>query len=222
MTALDVRTGYRLWAPTYSAENAISAIEDSLVRAMTPPLGDRSLLDAGCGTGRRLIDTEAARTVGVDLSPDMLAVARANCSTGIDLREGDVRALPVETAGYDVVWCRLVIGHLADAASAYRELARAAAPGAEVIVTDFHPDAQAAGHRRSFRAKGRVHELEHHARTINDHVSLARSAGLTVAEVRHGRIGSDARPFYESAGKTGLFAHHLGLAVVLAMRFRRA
>ena len=66
MTALAAAEAYRLWAPSYSEETAISFLEDKLVTAMTPPLRGLSLLDAGCGTGRRLRQSDAARAIGLE------------------------------------------------------------------------------------------------------------------------------------------------------------
>ena len=219
MSALAARDAYRLWAPTYAAETAISHLDERLVAALTPPLAGLRLLDAGCGQGRRLRDAPAAGRVGVDLSPEMIATGLAD---GLDLRVGDLRALPLADAAFDVVWCRLAIGHVAERAQVYRELARVAAPGATVIVTDFHPAAHAAGHRRTFRAGAAVHEVEHHVHALADHLADAAAAGLTATAVREGAIGPEVEPFYRRAGKLDLYAEHRGLPVVLALAFRKA
>ena len=221
MTALDARSAYRLWAPSYSTENAVSAVEERLVRAMTPSLADARLLDAGCGTGRRLLAADAKSAIGIDLSEDMLAFARRTCPPAMRFVAGDVRAMPLANAGSDVTWCRLVIGHLPECAPAYRELARVTAPGGRVIVTDFHPEAYAAGHRRTFRAGGVVHEVEHYLHRLEDHFAAATDAGLHPEEVVHGSISADEWRFYEAAGRAALFDEHLGLKLVLALGFRR-
>jgi ubiquinone/menaquinone biosynthesis C-methylase UbiE len=222
MAMLGALEGYRRWAPTYARETAISAIENRMVSAATPPpLAGLRLLDAGCGTGRRLREAGAASAVGVDLSPDMIAAGLGDTAT-TRLLVGDVRALPVADAAFDVVWCRLVIGHVADAAAVYHELARVAASGALVIVTDFHADAHAAGHRRSFRdAAGAFHEVEHHVHAADRQVALAEAAGLAPIAAATGRIDETARPFYEASGRGALFADHAGLAVVQLLGFRR-
>ena len=223
MSALNPRDGYRLWAPTYSRENAISSLEAALVDAMTPPLTGLRLLDAGCGTGRRLHECGAASVVGVDLSPEMI-------EAGIGLGEplphiltlvGDVRDLPLPDADFDVLWCRLVIGHLPDYPAAYAELARVATPGATVIVTDFHAAAHAAGHRRTFREGDVVHEIIHHVHPIEDQIDQARALGLTLRDRREATIGPAARPFYVAAGRDDLYAEHFGLPVVSALAFQR-
>jgi len=221
MTALSVRDGYARWAETYASENAVSQLEDALVRQMTPPLRGLRLLDAGCGTGRRLRDCGAATMTGVDLSPEMIAAGRAGLGAEVRTLVGDVRALPLPDASFDAIWCRLVIGHLPECATAYAELARVAAPGAVLIVSDFHPDAHAAGHRRTFRHKGVVHELEHHVHLPEDHRAAAARAGLRLLQIGEAAVGPEVRHFYEQTGRLDAYDAQQGLNVVLALAFAK-
>lgn len=222
MRSLDVSEAYRIWAPTYSGETAISFLEDKLVRAMTPPLHSLRLLDVGCGTGRRLRDSGAATTVGLEPCAEMIAAGSKSGAFGdVDLVVGDVRSMPLPDCAFDVIWCRLVLGHLPELGQAYRELARVADQGAVVIVTDFHPSATQAGHRRSFRAGGEEIEVEHYLYQSNDHLEAAQAAGLVLKEIGEAEIGSDVRSFYEQAGRLDTYGDHVGLAVVLVLSFRR-
>jgi malonyl-CoA O-methyltransferase len=219
MSALGVREGYRLWAPTYGPENAVSLLEAALLSEMTPPLAGLRLLDAGCGTGRRLRGCGAAMATGIDLSPEMIEAGRADLDREVQLLIGDVRALPFPDAGFDLVWCRLVIGHLSECETAYGELGRITAAGGQVIVTDFHPAAHAAGHRRTFRQGDTVHEVEHYVHALATHREAACAAGLRLASVREAEIGPSVRSFYERAGRIASYDTHCGLAVVLALSF---
>lgn len=223
MTVLDAREGYGRWASTYRSETAISHLETRLADALTPPLAGLRLLDAGCGVGRRLLDTGAASATGVDLSPEMLdaGLGRGVLRPGVTTMVGDVRNLPLPDRDFDVIWCRLVLGHLPDCAPAYRELGRVADARARVVVTDFHPRAYAAGHRRTFRDDDGVHEVEHYVHEVATHVAAAREAGLVLSSIRQAEIGPEARPFYEAAGREALYAEHAGLPVVLAFAFER-
>jgi malonyl-CoA O-methyltransferase len=220
MTVLSPIEAYRLWAPTYADETAVSFLDSELTADLTPPLEDLRLLDAGCGTGRRLAGTGAALAIGIDLSPEMLA-AGATRDPGVQTLVADVRDLPLPDRGFDVIWCRLVIGHLPDCAPVYRELARVAASGARLVVTDFHPAAYAAGHRRTFRHGAEVCEIEHHVHDLDRHLAAASAAGWRLAETRTAVIGPTARPFYDKAGRSALYAEHEGLPVVLALAFDR-
>jgi malonyl-CoA O-methyltransferase len=214
MSVLAVRDAYRLWAPTYAAETAISFLDEQLARQMLHDLPCERLLDAGCGTGRRLAGMDGA--IGVDASAEMVAAGR-----GANLIVAEIRALPFASARFDMVWCRLVLGHLADPMPAYRELARVCRPGGHVFVTDFHPDAVAAGGRRSFRDQaGQVHEVEHYVHS--DHAALAGRAGLTLVERREASVGPMIRDFYARAERLALYEKDRGLKLVAAFLFHRA
>lgn len=222
MTLLAPREAYRLWAPAYENENAISHLEQGLVASLGPSPRGLRLLDAGCGTGRRLAWTGAACATGVDLCPEMLAEGRRNPALAeVELVEGDVRALPLPDGVFDLVWCRLVIGHVTELGAAYAELARVAAPGAAVIVTDFHAAAHAAGHRRTFRNGGEVHEVAHHVHAAEAQIEAANRANLTLRAQSEGAIGPEVRGYYEAAGRPALYPEHCGLPVVLALAFTR-
>ncbi len=161
-----------------------------------------------------------ALAIGVDLSPEMLAAGPAR-DPHVETMVADVRDLPLPDRAFDVIWCRLVIGHLPDCAPVYGELARVADAGARLVVTDFHPAAWAAGHRRTFRRDGQVHEIEHYVHDFVRQTAAAKAAGWRLAETRNAIIGPAVRPFYEKAGRAGLYAEHEGLPVVLGLAFER-
>jgi malonyl-CoA O-methyltransferase len=218
VTALEPREAYRLWAPTYAEETAISHIDQEVAERLSPSPEGRRLLDVGCGIGRRLSASRAALGIGVDLSIEMLS-AGAERAVAV----ADVRALPFLPEAFDLVWCRLVLGHLPDLAPAYTELARVCRMGGHVFVTDFHAEAAARGHTRSFRDRfGRKCVVEHHVHDRDRHSEMAAGAGLTLRAYQDGRIGASVRGFYDRAGRQAAFARDLGLPVVSAFLLERA
>jgi ubiquinone/menaquinone biosynthesis C-methylase UbiE len=90
------------------------------------------------------------RTVAVDRSPAMLTRARAKLPQG-DFREGDLTALPVETASVDAVVCALALVHLPELASGMAEFAPVLRPGGRVVISDVHPFLILLGWRAQFR-----------------------------------------------------------------------
>lgn len=106
--------------------------------------GDR-FLDIACGTGvvarlakERLGD--AGYVVGIDLSPDMLAVARA-VAPSIDWREGNAVALPLKDGEqFDVVVCQQGLQFFPDKPAAATEMRRALAKGGRLAVTTWRSD----------------------------------------------------------------------------------
>jgi malonyl-CoA O-methyltransferase len=222
VSTLGPAEAYTLWAPRYAAETVISALEYVAVESLNVDVRGRRLLDVGCGIARRLTqahESGVALAVGVDLTPRMLAEARG----GELLAAADVRAIPVADETFDVVWCRLVLGHVPDLDAAYAELARVCARGGRVVVTDFHPAAVEVGHRRTFRGDdGVVREIEHHVHTPREHRRAAARAGLTLVHCFDRVVGETVRGFYERAGRLEAYEQQRGLAVVLALAFVRA
>jgi SAM-dependent methyltransferase len=65
-----------------------------------------ALLDVACGTGRHLEQfARRFRCTGVDLDPDMLAVARRRCGRSVRLQQGDMATLDLGRRRFDVVTC---------------------------------------------------------------------------------------------------------------------
>ena len=92
------------------------------------------ILDAGCGSGRNMVELARRGTVtGIELSPMSVAAARAR---GVgDVVEGTVEDLPFDDDSFDFAVCLDVIEHLDDDGQTLRELRRVVAPGGMLLVT---------------------------------------------------------------------------------------
>jgi SAM-dependent methyltransferase len=102
------------------------------------------VLDVGCGPGTITVDlarrVAPGRVVGLDRGADVVAAAQAD-ATAADLPNlsfavGDVYALDMPDASYDVVHAHQVLQHLTDPVAALREMARVTRPGGLVAVRD--------------------------------------------------------------------------------------
>jgi ubiquinone/menaquinone biosynthesis C-methylase UbiE/DNA-binding transcriptional ArsR family regulator len=121
-----------------------AAVEDA-IRAALADKPIRALLDLGTGTGRmlELFGPEIERGLGLDLSLDMLALARARLDrTGLkhcSVRHGDIYDLALPRDSFDVVIIHQVLHFLDDSARAVAEAARVLRPGGRLLVVDFAP-----------------------------------------------------------------------------------
>jgi ubiquinone/menaquinone biosynthesis C-methylase UbiE len=99
--------------------------------------------DLGCGTGQvsAALAPFVARVVAVDASAAMLQAAkkRLHGFDNIDLRRGELEALPIDDGQLDAATLMLVLHHVPEPARALAEVARVLAPGGRVILVDMLP-----------------------------------------------------------------------------------
>jgi len=115
-----------------------------MLDAMGLSAGDH-VLDIACGTGivarvarERLGDT--GHLVGIDISPEMLAIAR-RAAPGIDWREGNASALPLRDGEqFDVVVCQQGLQFFPDKIAAAMQMRRALTKGGRLAVATWRPD----------------------------------------------------------------------------------
>lgn len=175
--------GYARWAANYDLmPNALIRLEEPVVHALVDPWPKGVVLDAACGTGRhaRHLAARGHRVIGVDATPEMLAHAR-RALPDADLRDGDLAALPVETASVDAAVCALALQHCERLGPPVVDLARVVRPGGRLVVSDFHPMQVLLGMSAFFiAADGRAGQVRSHPHLHADYLAAFAAAGLRV------------------------------------------
>ena len=103
------------------------------------------MLDVATGTGAvalELVRQHGCAVVGIDRSPEMLAVARRRVAAGgletrIELHEGRAEALPFPDESFDALTVTYLLRYVDDPAATLRELARVVRPGGTVALLEF-------------------------------------------------------------------------------------
>jgi ubiquinone/menaquinone biosynthesis C-methylase UbiE len=123
---------------------ADEAVEEAIIAALADkPF--RSLLDLGTGTGRmlELFGPSIERGLGLDMSLDMLSLARTRLDRAglrhCSVRQGDIYDLALPKDSFDVVIIHQVLHFLDDGARAIAEAARVLRPSGRLLVVDFAP-----------------------------------------------------------------------------------
>jgi ubiquinone/menaquinone biosynthesis C-methylase UbiE len=143
---------FKASAPQWERIRSLHVPEQDVEKAIIRLLGNQALadvLDAGTGTGRmlELLAPHIVRGVGIDVSPEMLAIARERLAragaTNCQVRRGDVYRLPFAdgelNSGFDAVLFHQVLHFLDDPQAALREAARVTKPGGRILIADFAP-----------------------------------------------------------------------------------
>ena len=101
------------------------------------------LLDIGCGTGtllREVGGSAAVVAVGIDVSHQMLGVARASLPPSSHLLQADVHQLPFQEGTFDLVVSSSSFHYWPDPYVALRQIAGVLRPGGQLVITDWCDD----------------------------------------------------------------------------------
>lgn len=159
-----------------------TAVEDAMLKVVgDAPIAE--FVDLGTGTGRilQVFGHRIRRGLGIDLSREMLSVARANLESmnlsHCQVRLGDIYNLTLPAGSVDVVTIHHVLHFLDDPGAAIAEAAYALRPGGRLLIVDFAP------HELEFLRT----EYAHRRLGFSDQEVFAwcKSAGLIDARVQH-------------------------------------
>lgn len=170
------------WDRIRSLHVAEREVEAAVVEALSGQ-NVRDFLDLGTGTGRMLeiFSPLVERAVGIDISREMLSVARVNLERAglhnCTIRQGDIYQLPLPGAAFDAAIFHQVL-HYADRPSlAIAEAARTLRPRGRLVIVDFAP------HALEFLRKEQAHR--HLGFADAEITQWCREAGLVPEPVRH-------------------------------------
>jgi SAM-dependent methyltransferase len=216
---VDVREGYGAWVHTYE-----QTVQDEMDLRLLDRLqtidwsAPRCVLDLACGTGRIgawLRGRGSAAIDGIDITPEMLAVARGKGAYR-ELHLADVSRTGLAAETYDLCLQSLADEHLPDLRPLYREVARVTSSGGTFVIVGFHPQFLMAGMPTHFdRAPGEPVTIRSHVHLLSDHVKAARALGWSLLEMEEGLI-DDA--WLRAKPRWG---NYFGLPISFAMVWRQ-
>ena len=139
---------FRINAADWASLRSLHVNETDVEQTMLGLLGGsrfENCVDLGTGTGRilELLSNHADHLVGLDMSREMLAIARANLEThnlrNAQVRQADIYALPFADGFADLVTIHQVLHFLDDPQRALMEALRILAPRGKILIVDFAP-----------------------------------------------------------------------------------
>ena len=222
--SVPIAEGYEHWAPSYDhAPNPLLAREERYLSPLLVDMRDKRMLDLACGTGRwleRLME-QSQSGVGIDCSSAMLRVAATKSVITGRLARAACERLPFRTATFDLAICSFAIGHVEDLGLMVRELAQVMKRGADVFVSDLHPEAFLRGWRVGFRDETSAFQIEMRPRTTEETIRVFNSNGFECLASEALSLGEPEKPIFARAGKNHSFAKACQVPAILVCHFKR-
>lgn len=158
-------------AARWSEIRALHVPEAQLEKEFVKVLGKNPVsdfLDIGTGTGRilELMADRVERGMGIDVSSEMLTVARTNLEAAnlrnVHVRQGDMYNMPVDDQSVDLATLHLVLHYSDDPQQVIEEAARVLKPGGRLVIVDFqtHNEEQLRDEHRHHRLGFDDEEIE--------------------------------------------------------------
>ncbi len=142
----------------------------------------QSWLDVGCGTGVLLAlvgeQRKAAKLFGIDLSEEMIKIARAKLGDKADLRVSDSERLPFEDEKFDLITCTFSFHHYPNPTAVLTGMKRVLSPNGKLIIADavmFTPLRQLRNAIAAFAKEEKFYPKR-------EILALVRAAGLEVSK----------------------------------------
>lgn len=216
---VPTRVGYDHWAASYDDDaNPLPVLEGAFVEQLLGDVRGRKVLDLGCGTGRHgfSMASGGARVTAIDFSDRMLERAKQKRgAANISFQVCDLtKPLPFAASTFDLVLCALVLDHIADLESLFREMRRVCRQSGFVVVSTVHPAMMLRGVQARFRdpKSGSQIRPKSYPHQMSDYVMAATRAGFDFDHLSEHSVGEELANRFERARK------YIGWPMLLLMR----
>jgi ubiquinone/menaquinone biosynthesis C-methylase UbiE len=126
-------------------ENKSRAIGDhtelSVVISLAGDVKGKRVLDAGCGPGRhskKLLDL-GARVTGIDISQEMVNIARKHCGERAEIFQADFERVEFKPSSFDLIVASLSLMYSKEITTPFENFRRWLKPKGRVIFSIYHP-----------------------------------------------------------------------------------
>lgn len=219
---------YNLWADDYDnqPDNLMFYLDEAVFTKLIEPLNltGKIIADIGCGTGRHwplVYKKQPEAITGFDVSAGMLQKLKLkfpNANT-IKITDGYEETIPSET--YDLVFSTLTIAHIENINRALTEWCRVLKMGGDLIITDFHPDALAAGGKRTFTYRDKNIAIVNYIHTIITIRGIIENQGLVLVNHQERLIDKSVMDYYIKQNALHVYWKFENMPMLYGLHFKK-
>jgi len=229
-TILDkgVVEAYDIWAENYDAQpgNLMLDLDEILFARLLPNVNieGKIVADIGCGTGRhwrKIFDQNPASLTGFDVSPGMLnkltikfPEAKTYVITGNHFKD-------IADYTYDAILSTLTVAHIENIEEALQTWCRITKPNGDMIITDFHPNALAAGGKRTFRHGDKHIAVQNFVHSTDAIKEVLQKNGFKVIAHEEIKVDETVKHYYEQQNALHVYEKFKDQPIIYGIHFKR-
>ena len=185
---MNVRQAYNIWAEQYDTNNNKTRdLEALALRKTLADLEFNSCLEIGCGTGKNTewLVTKSKEITAVDLSEEMIARAKEKISSGkVSFLQADItKNWSLGVRRFDLVTFSLVLEHIENLESIFKEVANVTIDGGHVYIGELHPFKQYSGSKARFDTSEGQKVVTCFDHNISDFIQSAKKFGFEIEDI---------------------------------------
>jgi len=224
----DVVEAYDIWAENYDSQpgNLMLDLDELLFAKLlnNVELKNKNVADIGCGTGRhwaKIFAQNPASLTGFDVSAGMLAKLNEKFPAARTHAITDNRFSWVSDHRFDVILSTLTVAHIEDIEEALQAWCRMATKRADIIITDFHPDALAFGGKRTFKHKNKHIAVQNFVHTTDAIKKVLLKNGFHSVAEKEIQVDELVKHYYESKDALHVYEKFKGFPIIYGIHFGR-
>lgn len=185
---MNIREAYDHWSKQYDSNiNKTRDLEAIALRKILSPLKFDSCLEIGCGTGKNTewFATKTKHCVAVDLSEEMLSVAKKKINlSSVQFLQADIKKeWDFVNRKFDLVSFSLVLEHIEDLDFIFCKTSKVLVKGGFVYLGELHPFKQYSGTKARFETEEGLQTVSCFDHHISDFIQSSNKYGLEIVSI---------------------------------------
>lgn len=219
---------YDIWAENYDLQpgNLMLDLDEVLFTKLLTGLSleNKIVADVGCGTGRhwaKIFHQYPASLTGFDVSLGMLKKLNDKFPDAKTYIITDNHFEDVADNTYDVILSTLTVAHIKNIEDALQTWCRISKQQANIIITDFHPNALASGGKRTFKHGDKHIAVQNFVHTTDTIKQILLKNGFKVIVHEEIKIDETVKHYYEQQNALHVYEKFKGKPIIYGIHFKR-
>jgi ubiquinone/menaquinone biosynthesis C-methylase UbiE len=219
---------YDLWADDYDNQpgNLMLDLDERIVATLLERIAitGKKVADIGCGTGRhwaQLLAKTPDQLTGFDVSAAMLRKLKQKYPSANVHTITDNRFKNVGNPTFDVVLSALTIAHIENLDEAIDNWCRILKTNADMVITDFHPEALAKGGKRTFAHRHKHITVKNYVHFTADVKKVLIKNGFRLVDEITVNADDTVKPYYEAKNALAVYEQFEKTPIIYGIHFRR-